>query len=793
MPDINIGKNANVYVVWRTKTPNVSEEEIENVKSKFAAKYGIKKEKIRVEVKNDLSNGAVTSFNSENINSIHDPKYHQELYKVYLDERGDKDYDFDEIIKIDSQVNSLIDYDKYEKGLKYNLKWIKWSNILSYGQDNYFDFTKLHGIVNINGKPANQSGKTTFADDIIHILLFGHTNKERASKNGEIFNRLLVNETVASIEGCISILGQDYIISRTFTRPGKSKNAVRDAKQEVHFYRLADNGEKVELTDGDCDNLDGASTQETNKIIVETIGNEDDFNLIISANSKDLEDLISLKTTDRGRLLTRWVGLSPIEDKENVAKEIWKSVKSKRLCNVMNREDLKNEILNLKDSIKSNDESIKKSEASINDLNKSIKEKEGEIEVLLTSKRQVDESVKKLDKVTIENRIVTLNQTIEKESARIVRGEEELAKYKEDKTIDEEEYTSLNDQISTLNEQRGAKKVQYETLKKEIETLKSGEYCPTCKRKLDNVDNTKAIAEKEEEVSKVIAEGRVIKEKLEKATERRTELEGIRKYVHEKNKIELALSSIRVSVGKLENELKDRTSELERLRECEESIVANNAIDTKVNVIKVNLMTDKKILEAENNSVQRCKDENEGYQKKITENEINIKKIDEEIKAEKNWLTYLELVGKNGISKIVLRNTVPIINRKLNDLLEGICDFNVEITVNEKDDVEFWLVRDGIYAKLSSASGMERTAAALALRVVLGNMSNLSRPPFIVLDEILGQVAEANYDNFKELYDRISKFYDFILHIAHANLDWNTQNVLVVKENGISTVGLVTA
>ena len=80
--------------------------------------------------------------------------------------------------------------------------------------------------------------------------------------------------------------------------------------------------------------------------------------------------------------------------------------------------------------------------------------------------------------------------------------------------------------------------------------------------------------------------------------------------------------------------------------------------------------------------------------------------------------------------------------------------------------------------------------ASLALRVVLGKMSNLSKPPFIVLDEIMGSVAKENYDDMKKLYDKISQEYDYILHICHIDLDWYDSNnvITVVKENNISKI-----
>ena len=147
------------------------------------------------------------------------------------------------------------------------------------------------------------------------------------------------------------------------------------------------------------------------------------------------------------------------------------------------------------------------------------------------------------------------------------------------------------------------------------------------------------------------------------------------------------------------------------------------------------------------------------------------------------------MIGKDGISKMVLRNTLPIINSELKRLLGDVTDFDVEVVMDDKNDVDFLMIRDGVVTRLSAASGLETTQAALALRVVLGKMSRLSRPPFILLDEVLGTVAKENYDDMKKLYDKIVEYYDFVLHICHIDLDWYDGNIVtVVKNNNISSI-----
>ena len=47
--------------------------------------------------------------------------------------------------------------------------------------------------------------------------------------------------------------------------------------------------------------------------------------LTIGATSKNLEDLMETKPTQRGRLLTKFIGLEGIENKETINKELMSS------------------------------------------------------------------------------------------------------------------------------------------------------------------------------------------------------------------------------------------------------------------------------------------------------------------------------------------------------------------------------------------------------------------------------------------------------------------------------------
>ena len=292
---VDIGQEAKVRLLWRIPSTQYTREGEKSIVALFAQKYGISEKNVSVECvfTNTNNTSGDIALNSENIKSIQDPNFQHELFKQYLVDNEVEGYDWDALMQIDSRVNALIDYNLYEKSKKYSIKWMKWKNFLSYGPDNYFDFTKLHGLVLLRGEPANKSGKSTFAYDLLHFLLFGRTKSGKSDNLAGMFNSYLPQETELFVEGCICIDGNDYVIKRTLTRAAKSKKSIRTASQKVEYYRILDNGSYTELTNADNENLQGSSTTETSKIITEAIGDESDFDLIISANAKDLDDLIS--------------------------------------------------------------------------------------------------------------------------------------------------------------------------------------------------------------------------------------------------------------------------------------------------------------------------------------------------------------------------------------------------------------------------------------------------------------------------------------------------------------------
>ena len=788
-----IGKKSKVEIQWNVIPSNYSLEKAETIRAEMAKKYGIPKDNITVTPNfiklND--NGEVVALSNEVIDNIQDPKFQQNLFLKYFEENGITEYNFDEICKIDNHINSLIDYEIYDAHRRYEIKWIKWSNFLSYGENNFFDFTQLSGLVLLNGEPANQSGKSTFAYDLLHFLLFGKTNSGKADVFSDIFNRYSPEATEVKVEGCLTIEGNDYVIKRTLTRPALSKRTEKSkVTHKVEYYRLIDGIEQSLIDDESPENLEGTGNVDTNKIIKEAIGNEKDFDLVICANSDNLKSLISLKDTDRGRLLTKWIGLLVIEDKEKIAREKWNKEVSKNLYSyTYNRGTLQKEVEDYGAELKVKEEDLNKWVEYSNNVANIIATHMSSKEALLLAKQPIDDNLTRIDVTTVEAKIQSITDEGKKRAAQKERIEAQLKEIG-DISFNNEIYVGLVNESKKLNSEMAVLRTEIKNLKERNQELRKSEYCPTCGKKLDNVSFDVTIAANEESIKQKTELGINKSVALKNVDEEIGKMETQREQFMTKNNLEVQRDKIEVELRRLRLELQEQKRTLADLERNKEIIKKNGEIDAQINVINHNIKIEESNHTQSIMTIENLKRDIKTYETEINNRKVVIEAIEKEEVLVQSWGLYLQLIGKNGISKMVLRNTLPIINGEMKRLLNDVCDFDVEVVIDDRNDVAFNLIRDNVVTKLSSGSGFEQTAASLALRVVLGNMSTLSRPSFILLDEVLGGVAKENYDNIKKLYDRILKDYSFVFQITHLDdiVDWHDKVVTVKKVNNISSI-----
>ena len=793
---VEIGKNAKVKVHWKVLSYDFTQEKADEIRSLFAKKYGKDKDDITVVPDIILPDANDESMSIEKtIEDISKPELHKSLFNKYLDVYGDNigDYDIDTINEIDNAVNAKIENDYSERYRRFSIKWIKWSNFGSFGNDNYFDFSNLKGLVLLNGEPANESGKTTFAIRLLRFLLFGDLGEN--DRQDGLFNNHLPEETQLVVEGCIRIDGEDYIIKRTVVRPAlKNRTDKSRATQKVEYYRIiGDTAEELQ----DYIEENGADTKETNKIIKESIGNKDDFDLMMCIEGDNLSRIIDMTPTELGNFLSRWIGLSYLETKDVIAREVFnEDIKTNLTTRLYNREELKEEILANEKLIEVTEKEIKEYEKSNEELDKEIKQLELEKTKLFEEKKPIDNNIMSLDITTLQKTIDDNKKDAANKLAQYNANKAEIEKIGEVKEYSKEEHDRLEKEVEDLKSKKAEIGGEYKAIREKITELKEKEskaqFCPKCGARL-TFDYTPDIKKNEEKLKEKEKEGKIIAEKiqieenkLKLVTENKNNIDTISKLRASNDAFEAKFEAMKVT----QNELKEKKR---RYLENSKAIDENNQLNIQINLKTENIQSMQKKKNVNSERLGENYVNLKNYKNNIDEINKKLERLSHDEKLEKNWKVYLDMVGKNGIRKMVLRTVLPTINAIIAQLLDDVCDFSVSLEINAKNEIYTYFTHNGAVQKIKTVSGFEKTVSALAIRGALSRMTTIPRMNFLVFDELLGKIASVNYDNMRLLYDRILQDYDFILNITHIDAirDWHDNIITVIKENDISRIKLI--
>ena len=779
---VHVPEKAHIRVDWEDYPENRTVESKNRVKSYFSKKYGVPTTSIKINFIPIIKNkeGKTIDISDGLIENIMDEEYQRKLFAEWL-KRNETNVDFSRLCKLDDKINEVLfegDVEDY-RYRRWELKKLWIDNFLSYGDNNDLDYSKLKGLNVVKSEPANQGGKTIFSIDALLFLFFGKTTKTDVAL--ENFNQFRDKNEVV-VGGLITIDGEDYIIERTIKRKAKKAGGY-SASNSLDFYKL--------LADGNKENLEGEQRRETDKLITETIGSYDDFMTTIVATAGNLESLIGTKPTERGRLLTKFIGLEVIEKKEAINKKMMSDYKSSMKSNIYNLKDLNDDITEHEESIVTNKESIETNKVSLINKEDEIESATNKKDKLLAQKVDIDEEVEDVNPQTLENEIETLTS----DGLSKKKDLEDTLKLINDigeVDFDEDVYNDLVEEKNDLKISIGGIEKDIKSKEKLVKEMKEGEICSLCKQPLKDVDHTEQIKQLETEIGEKEDELEKETKNLAEITEKISILVETKEKSDKKDKLGLVRDRLEIEMESLRVDIKEKKGILKVYNKNIESIESNRNVESKIlgyNQLLTNLNLERDEI---NKTITDLENEIKNSEGVIEQNKELIKSIKKETDVLKIFEVYHKMIGKNGISKLVLTSVIPIINYELQRLLDDICDFELELNMNDKNEVEFLIIKNGVSKKLKSGSGLEATLSSLALRCVLGRISTLPKPNVIVFDEVLGKVADVNLDNVKLFFDKIKDMYDIILFITHNPIaqDWADKIITVVKKDDISSLNL---
>jgi len=767
--DVSKIENPYIQVVWEDIPENFTQERVKSVRAYFAKKYNSSNVNVLTKVKMDKE---VQQTVDVSVN-IMDRNYQVELLKELLKQKGQESMT-DSVLELDGVVESKLESEEHTSFKKWYIKKIEFSNFLSYGENQVLDFEKCNGITVVESNPPNFGGKTVLTVDLLMFLFFNTTTK--SAKAEEVFNRFTDKDTV-SVRGEVTIDGEDYIIARQLTRK-LSKSGEWNVKTVLDFFKR--------LPGGQLQNFTGEQRRETEAFIKNSIGDMDDFLMTILTTGSNLEDLIESKPTARGQVLSRFLGLEFLKRKEEIGKEVYSTFSKSMLSNVYNTETLRNEI---------NDLELKVDEYRLNNKNleEQIVDAEARLEVgkkfredLLGQKyNDIDHDLIVMNPKTIESEISSINEKIVEIKSRIknVNVLEPSEYYHEDQHDDvKEQYKSVLTEVATVK----AKISDIESLKSSVS---GGIKCEHCGIELMNAAiTTSKIAELDGLIlHKEQKEGLMhdLTTKEQSYVKLKKEFDEYEKNKLIKEKYELTLESETLKLEKNNEKLK-------RYFEVKEKIEKNKQIEEKI--LKAEMRIEE-IQREKTSHASKISSNNtmiNNFKKDIETKYGQIGQIAQEFEKEKVYKTYLDIFGKNGISKMIMKTMMPLINEELQRLLQDSALFKLEVRINEKNEVEFMMIDNStnIEKAITTGSGFERTIASLALRAVLSKICSLPKPNIVVFDEVFGKISNDNLEMVGEFFTKIKDYFEKIFVITHNPLvgQWANSVVKIEKTNNISKV-----
>ena len=776
------------------------------------------------------------------LSNINDQHVQQEIFKEYLEKIGTDKQIIDDIIALDDEILKLINVPE-DSGIEWDVVRFGADNFMSYKQLE-IDWRNLDGLFQITG--INTAGKTTILK-LISYMLFGKAlETESRMKYGDM--RFVNNRNGAThTQGymVIEANGEYYGIKKKTEINKNRAGEINGAPTTLSYYVLATPDD--EMTDDNAlDKLDEDRKIKTQKKIDEIIGSYENFKRIVLTTSDTLNSILKNDMAEFIDSLLYDSGLDIFDKKLEGVKEYTKKINSKSRvnCNVEatnrdsanQREEIKNiqtEISNIetvtlpdiKDKIKRGKEYVEehtkklyKIDAEIANLDvldakENIGIHEKEKTSLNTRKTVIEKEIKLLKESFDEKRF---NELLEKKETH--RTTENTLKFEiktiEKKISDEEHKIEIiNGEIFRLKED-GAK------YKKEILELKESKNCPTCGQKMteDHVAHvTLSIEKKKEEMFLVVDKINNKEKEKDVPNNEITKLKGEIKDIEDKIlSLTTEMEEMLVEIGTLTNEKNDYEKRKTLQVELDNTPNKIENLELKISIINQKIISheNSKIQITENQANEKkietgkarldvLETEEKEYledilikknsiaekQNKIKANDTLIKEFEEQEYQDTILNLYKKCVHRDGIPKQMLTNyIIPKINVTIQNILST-THFKVWLDENDLRPKLAYTNRPDAVIDCLSASGKERTFAAIVLKFALNQVNVKSKPQFFLLDEVMGKLSEDSVEEFIEILQLIKNNMRRVLiieHNAEVSPDWLIN--VTVDNNGISSL-----
>lgn len=708
------------------------------------------------------------------VESLSDLGVQEKLLKEFLKKYKLNNEVLSQILDINKRYNSQVKKeDDIVRNVQYKIKKVWWDNICSFGEDNEFDFTKHKGILGVFGR--NGVGKSTFAVDTPSYCIYNKISK------GVTKNDLIINENKNFCLAGMEIEGddKDYKIERNTTvyvKSGKRKgNPVIQGKTDLNFFidDESRNGEERSVTDNE---------------IRKFFGTYDDFVATSVAPQWQLLDFINKGGTERQKLIGRYFDIDIFDRKLKLAREEVRDIKAQ--IKVFGDRDFDAEIKESSELVRELGQNFSVLEAKQKSLEKEKGRLQKEIDKHQSQVKNVGPVSKKLEssllsgKQTLEVEIINQKNKVENIKNNIKQGKDRVEKIKHlISSIDielvrsrKEDYSALLGLKSGFDERKNLLSLNVAKVSKRVEALRKYECI-----KNDNCcmqeDLSKALKEQEETKTEITEKEKKLEEVLSALKNFNVEELDKKLKIYEKAERELLVDepSLAYEKDKLESEktilsqLSERLEifkkEEKLLQEHKEQIEKNSQLEEKVTACRKKVDDANKQIKLMSEKMMKLSGELGTATASLNTTKETKEKKDNLQKEYEAYDYFIQAMGKDGISQIIIRNNLDVVNGQIRNILSNGVDFDVEI-LDEGREIFFRSPKSPA-RRIELCSGMEKTMAAIAIRAALVSVTTLPRFNIFVLDEVFSALDPEYMDSITRILDYLKQLFDTVMIITH--------------------------
>ena len=652
-----------------------------------------------------------------------------------------------------------------------NTKWssrhLAFDNTFNYGSGNVLALEQLQGIIGIFG--PNRAGKSSIVGTFMYSL-FNTTDRGNV-KNLHVIN---VRHPYCYTKNIVNVNATNYVIERQTVKYETRKGQFY-AGTKLNLFQINDAGEAVDLG--------GEQRTDTEKVIRKLIGTPEDVLLTSVAAQDDVKLFINQGTTKRRKDLSRFLDLDIFDKMYEQAKldvntnkgalrqlpdRDWQALEAGYEATLADRSarieeldhqlheatlelhEVRTQLAAFKDFNPVTQTQVDQQRARVSALAASVATIGLDLEGL---RRQIAERVeraKKVDAVLAQNDLPALKKRLE--ALKSLEASLEALRH-----VHEKDSAFLKQQERSL---------------KILDEVPCGDSFPGCKfikdafKQKDKVEPQREKAQRAlERVQK--AEASLDELKADDLPGRVSKLEQLKSL---SSTLANELVRLEASRDRKEHELEAaaprhddaarRLAELEEALRNEENVEAvtlRNRLDTLQRSVK-RFDSEKMALAAEVGRVQSDR----------SKTETDRKRRRDVLQLMKAFELIAHGFSRRGIPSQIVASQLPVINSEVAKILNGIVNFSIELEQDvDSDSMEVYIDYGDSRRIIELASGMEKTLAAIAIRVALINVTSLPKTDMFIIDEAFGPLDPAGVEACNRLLTSLKRYFRTIIVITH--------------------------